>query len=75
MDNDANKMYGALPERFFIIKNGKIAFEGGKGPENYNISKMEESLKKLVKEGKEEVTRTGGVNQIVPALVEIQEER
>lgn len=33
MTNDADRLFGAWPERLYIIdSNGKIAFKGGMGP-------------------------------------------
>ena len=48
MQDNANNFYGAFPERFYIIKNGKVAFQGGMGPFDYNLRDMEEALKKLI---------------------------
>ena len=38
MDDAANLAYGALFERLYVIKDGKIAVQGGKGPSNYFVS-------------------------------------
>ena len=35
MDNAANIAYGAFPERLCIIQAGKVAYEGGLGPNYY----------------------------------------
>ena len=48
MTNEANVAYGALPERLYILYNGKVAFEGGKGPHFYNLNKMQASLDNLL---------------------------
>jgi len=44
MENEANRAYGAWPERLFIIHEGKIAFEGGTGPYNYDLSEVQRWL-------------------------------
>ena len=44
MDNKANKAYGALPERLYILLNGKIAYMGGQGPFGYKIDEVEDWL-------------------------------
>lgn len=47
---DGNSIaYGARPERLFIVENGKIAYEGGIGPFNYDLEDMEGALKSLLK--------------------------
>ena len=35
MENLASLSFGALPERLVVIQHGKVAFIGGKGPEEY----------------------------------------
>jgi len=44
MDNKANKAYGALPERLYVLFNGKIAYMGGQGPFGYKINEVEDWL-------------------------------
>ena len=41
MANQANFSYGGLYERLYIIQNGKIAYEGGRGPRLYFLSEVE----------------------------------
>lgn len=36
MDNQANKLYAAWPERLYIIQRGKIVYKSGIGPEGYH---------------------------------------
>ena len=45
MSNDLDKAYKALPERLYIIQEGKLKFVGGVGPFDYNIDQIEEWLK------------------------------
>jgi len=40
--------YGARPERLFIVKDGKIAYEGGIGPFNYDLQDLESNMKALL---------------------------
>lgn len=50
MDNAASDFFGALPERLVIINNdGKIAWIGGKGPEEYSVAECAAALEKLVR--------------------------
>ena len=48
MDNEANHAYGALPDRLYIVKDGKIAYVGGQGPYGYNLKETEERLRELI---------------------------
>ena len=41
MDNNANKAYAALPERLFILYEGKLAYLGGVGPFFHNVAEIE----------------------------------
>ena len=44
MDNEASRMFGALPERLAIVLDGKVEFIGGRGPEDYSIPQASEAL-------------------------------
>jgi type I thyroxine 5'-deiodinase len=44
MGDDANLAYGALFERLYVIKDGKVAVQGGKGPSNYFVSDVSDWL-------------------------------
>ncbi|XP_076359181.1 type I iodothyronine deiodinase-like [Tachypleus tridentatus] len=46
MINEAKKSYAALPERLYIIKKGRIVYEGGVGPMDYKVKEVEEWLQK-----------------------------
>ena len=48
MTNEANYAFGGLPERLAIISNNKTVYIGGIGPYGFDISEMEETLKKLL---------------------------
>lgn len=49
MDNLAEGLYAAWPERLYIVGgDGKIAYKGGLGPDDYNIPEMAGVLGKLV---------------------------
>ena len=50
MNDEANFAYGALPERLYIIYDGKIAFEGGIGPLWYDIDKMKIALDEVLQQ-------------------------
>ena len=45
MEDKANKAYGALPERIYVLMNGKIAYMGGQGPFGYKINEVDDWLK------------------------------
>ena len=44
MDNKANEMYAALPERLFILHEGKLSYIGGVGPMLYRLEEVEKWL-------------------------------
>ncbi len=44
MANRARKLYGAMPERLFIILNGTITYVGKQGPHGYNIEEIQTRL-------------------------------
>jgi len=45
MNNAASIAYAALPERLYVVLDGKIIFEGGQGPFDYNLEKLEKFMK------------------------------
>lgn len=45
MEDEANFQYGALYERLYIILNGKIAYQGDRGPHGYKMIEVEDWLK------------------------------
>lgn len=49
MDDKATKAYGAFPERLSIIRQGKIVYEGGMGPYNYDLEEVRGWLEKWKK--------------------------
>lgn len=46
MSNDINYKYGAMPERLYIVLNGKIVYLGERGPRGYHVEEVEEWLTK-----------------------------
>lgn len=44
MDNEANKLYGALYERLYIILDSVVVYEGKRGPMGYKIEEVHEWL-------------------------------
>ena len=46
MDDAANLAYGALFERLYVIQDGKVVVQGGKGPSNYFVSDVSDWLAK-----------------------------
>ena len=41
MDNKAGAAYAAMPERLYIVLDGKIVYEGDQGPFGYNLDEVE----------------------------------
>lgn len=46
MDDRANKAFAALPERIYVVLDGRIAYQGGLGPFDYKIEEVEKYLAK-----------------------------
>ncbi|GCB76738.1 hypothetical protein scyTo_0019188 [Scyliorhinus torazame] len=40
MDNSSNSAYGAYFERLYVVRNQKVVYQGGRGPEGYKISEL-----------------------------------
>lgn len=40
MDNSSNAAYGAYFDRLYILQDGKVVYQGGRGPEGYRISEL-----------------------------------
>lgn len=45
MSDDGNVAYGVLYERLYVILDGKIVFQGGRGPRYYYIEDVERWLR------------------------------
>jgi len=44
-----SRAFDAMPDRMYIIgKDGRIAYKGGRGPREFDVSEMERELKKLI---------------------------
>lgn len=48
MSNDANKAYGGLYERLYILLDGVTVYEGGRGPALYKLEEIKEWLHNYV---------------------------
>ena len=44
LSNYASLAFGALPERLAIVRDGRLVFLGGKGPEEYSVGAAREAL-------------------------------
>ena len=44
MDDNASLQYSARPERLYVISEGKVAFQGGRGPLLYSVAEVEKWL-------------------------------
>ncbi len=42
----ANKLFGAWPERLYVIEEGKVIYKGGLGPSGYKVSEVCDWLEK-----------------------------
>ena len=44
MEDQANNNYGALPERLYIILDGKFEYIGDPGPKGYKVNEVDDWL-------------------------------
>ena len=44
MENEACAAYKAFPERLYILKDEKVVLQGGEGPMDYSVAKIEDWL-------------------------------
>ena len=49
LNNEGNYKYGAVPNRLYILLDGYVAFQGGKGPAFYNPKKVAKLLEEWKK--------------------------
>ncbi|ERE83004.1 type I iodothyronine deiodinase [Cricetulus griseus] len=47
MQNQSSQLYAALPERLYVIQEGRICYKGKPGPWNYNPEEVRAVLEKL----------------------------
>ncbi len=49
MDNSVMRAFDAFPDRLYIIgADGRVAYQGGRGPWGFDVAEMEAALKKLL---------------------------
>jgi len=49
IDNTVMRAFDSFPDRLYIIgPDGRIAFQGGRGPRGFSVDEMETALKKLL---------------------------
>lgn len=46
MDNSSNAAYGAYFERLYIVRDERVVYQGGRGPEGYRISELRNWLER-----------------------------
>lgn len=44
MDNSSNAAYGAYFERLYIVRDERVVYQGGRGPEGYRIAELKSWL-------------------------------
>lgn len=44
MENSSNAAYGAYFDRLYVVQEGKVVYQGGRGPERYRISELKDWL-------------------------------
>uniref|UniRef100_A0A674CTQ2 Iodothyronine deiodinase n=1 Tax=Salmo trutta TaxID=8032 RepID=A0A674CTQ2_SALTR len=48
MDNSSNAAYGAYFERLYILRDERVVYQGGRGPEGYRISELRNCIQMLL---------------------------
>lgn len=48
MDDHTNHLFRAWPERLYVLYDGKILYQGSKGPQGYSMPTLEYFLKKNI---------------------------
>jgi len=48
LDDYASLVYGASPERLYVLQEGKVTFEGGLGPFFYDVKQVDDFLSKII---------------------------
>lgn len=44
MENSSNAAYGAYFDRLYVLRDGIVVYQGGRGPEGYRISELRDWL-------------------------------
>ena len=65
MKNEACAAYKAFPERLYILKDEKVVLQGGEGPMDYSVAKVEEWMKKYTESITEDNNNDDNNNNIV----------
>lgn len=47
MENRSSQLYAALPERLYVLQEGRILYKGGPGPWNYHPEEVRAVLEQL----------------------------
>ena len=48
LNDTVSRAFDAMPDRLYIIRDGKIAYKGGHGPRGFNVAELEGELKKML---------------------------
>ena len=47
VDDALATAFGALPERLYVLQDGKVAFRGGQGPFDYSLDDVRAALRRI----------------------------
>lgn len=47
MQNQSSQLYAALPERLYVLRQGRILYKGESGPWNYNPEEVRAVLEEI----------------------------
>lgn len=48
LNDTVSRTFDAMPDRLYIIRDGKIAYKGGHGPRGFDVAELESALLKLL---------------------------
>ena len=61
MTDECNMAYGGLYERLYVIKDGKIEYQGERGPSGYHLNEVEEWLLKYRENTERKVPKVNNI--------------
>ena len=52
LNDTVSRAFDAMPDRLYIIRDGKITYKGDHGPRGFNVAELEAELVKQLKTGR-----------------------
>ncbi|MBN83039.1 MAG: deiodinase [Planctomycetaceae bacterium] len=48
LNDTISRTFDAMPDRLYIIRDGKIAYKGGHGPRGFDVAELESALVRML---------------------------